>query len=115
MTLVLYGLKNCDSCRAAVKMIRAAGIEADVRDVREDAVPAELLVDLMASHGIDRVINRASKTWRGLDERERAADPVALLQTYPALMKRPLLLLENGDSHFGWTQEVMALLGINKV
>ena len=115
MTLVFYGLKNCDSCRAAVKMIRAAGIEADVRDVREDAVPAELLVDLIASHGIDRVINRASKTWRGLDERERAADPVALLQTYPALMKRPLLLLENGDSHFGWTQEVMALLGINKV
>ena len=96
-------------------MIRAAGIEADVRDVREDAVPAELLADLIASHGIDRVINRASKTWRGLDERERAADPVALLQTYPALMKRPLLLLENGDSHFGWTQEVMALLGINKV
>jgi len=115
LTLVLYGLKNCDSCRAAVKMIRAAGIEADVRDVREDAVPAELLVDLIARHGIDRVINRASKTWRGLDERERAADPVALLQTYPALMKRPLLLLENGDSHFGWTQEVMALLGINKV
>ena len=112
---MLYGLKNCDSCRAAVKMIRAAGIEADVRDVREDAVPAELLVDLIASHGIDRVINRASKTWRGLDERERAGDPVALLQTYPALMKRPLLLLENGDSHLGWTQEVMALLGINKV
>ena len=114
MTLVLYGLKNCDSCRAAVKMIRAAGIEADVRDVREDAVPAELLVDLIASHGIDRVINRASKTWRGLDDCERAADPLALLQTYPALMKRPLLILENGDSHLGWTQEVMALLGINK-
>ncbi len=96
-------------------MIRAAGIEVDVRDVREDAVPAELLVDLIASHGIDRVINRASKTWRGLDERERAVDPLALLQTYPALMKRPLLLLESGDSHLGWTKEVMALLGINKV
>jgi len=114
LTLVFYGLKNCDSCRAAVKMIRAAGIEADVRDVREDAVPTELLVGLIASHGIDRVINRASKTWRSLDERERAADPVTLLQTYPALMKRPLLILENGDSHLGWTQEVMALLGINK-
>ena len=78
-------------------------------------MPAELLVDLIASHGIESVINRASKTWRGLDELERVADPVALLQTYPALMKRPLLLLENGESHLGWTQEVMAVLGINKV
>ena len=114
MALVFYGLKNCDSCRTALRIIRAAGIETDVKDVREDAVPVELLVDLVASYGADRVINRASKTWRALDERERAGEPVALLLAYPALMKRPLFLMENGDSHLGWTPQVMAALGINK-
>ena len=40
MPLTFYGLKSCDSCRAALKALAVAGIEVDHRDVRDDGVPA---------------------------------------------------------------------------
>ncbi len=91
MSIRFWGLKNCDSCRAALKAIANAGIEVDVSDVRDDAMPADLLSRILVAHGADQVINRRSTTWRGLDEAARNSDPVALLQAHPALMKRPLI------------------------
>ena len=43
MPIIFYGLKSCDSCRAALKALAAAGIDVDHRDVRDDGVPAETL------------------------------------------------------------------------
>ncbi len=114
MSIRFWGLKNCDSCRAALKAIAGADIEVDVSDVRDDAMPADLLSRLLAAHGADQIINRRSKTWRGLDEATLNSDPVALLQAYPALMKRPLILLENGDSYVGWTPQAKAALGLEQ-
>ena len=114
MSIRFWGLKKCNSCRAALKAIAGAGIEVDVSDVRDDAMPADLLSRLLAAHGADQVINRRSKTWRGLDEATRNSDPVELLQAYPALMKRPLILLENGDSYIGWTPQAKAALGLEQ-
>ena len=114
MSIRFWGLKNCDSCRAALKAIAGAGIEIDVSDVRDDAMPAELLSRILESHGADQVINQRSTTWRGLNEAARNSDPVALLQAHPALMKRPLILLENDDSYIGWTQQAKAALGLEQ-
>ena len=66
MPLTFYGLKSCDSCRAALKAFAAAGIEVDLRDVRDDGVPAETLRQAIERHGADKVINRRSTTWREL-------------------------------------------------
>ena len=114
MSIRFWGLKNCDSCRAALKAIGNAGIEVDVSDVRNDAMPADLLSRILVAHGADQVINRRSTTWRGLEEAARNSDPVALLQAHPALMKRPLILLENGDSYVGWTPQAKAALGLEQ-
>ena len=114
MSIRFWGLKNCDSCRAALKAIANAGIEVDVSDVRNDVMPADLLSRILVAHGADQVINRRSTTWRGLDEAARNSDPVALLQAHPALMKRPLILLENGDSYVGWTPQAKAALGLEQ-
>ena len=114
MSIRFWGLNNCDTCRAALKAIAGAGIKVDVRDVRDDAVPGDLLSHILESHGADHVINRRSTTWRTLDEAARNSDPVALLQAHPALMKRPLILLENNDSYVGWTPQAKAALGLEQ-
>ena len=62
MPLTFYGLKSCDSCRAALKALAVAGIEVDHRDVRDDGVPAETLRQAIERHGADKVINRRSTT-----------------------------------------------------
>ena len=42
MPVTFYGLTSCDTCRAALKAIAAAGIDIDRKDVRADGVPADI-------------------------------------------------------------------------
>ena len=112
MALQLYGLKNCDSCRAALKALDEAGIEVAFRDVRNDGVPPDVLRRALDDHGEDKVINRRSTTWRGLDEAARAGDPVDLLAANPPLMKRPLMVLADGAIIIGWDDGTRAALGL---
>lgn len=114
MSVTFYGLKTCDTCRKALKELAAANIQTNVRDVRSDGVPPELVTSLLATHGDTVVINRKSTTWRGLDEAERNGDPVALLATHPTLLKRPVILAEDGSSHIGWNGDVKVALGITE-
>lgn len=100
--MLLYGLKNCDTCRKAMKALP----EAQLRDVRGDGVPENVLTAAFAQFG-DALVNTRSTTWRGLDEGQRAADPVELLKSHPALMKRPLIDIE-GALFLGWNSAVEA-------
>ncbi|MCX7564863.1 arsenate reductase [Sulfitobacter sp. F26169L] len=98
----LYGLKNCDTCRKALKALPDAALV----DVRADGVPAAVMAQAYAQFG-DKLLNTRSTTWRGLDEGARAQDPLALLAEHPALMKRPLIAV--GDRLFlGWSAETEA-------
>jgi len=110
MALQFYGLKNCDSCRAALKALDGAGIEVAFRDVRDDGVPPDVLRRALDAHGSDKVINRRSTTWRGLDEAARAGNPVDLLVANPPLMKRPLFVMADGAIIIGWDVGARAAL-----
>ncbi|MFD2739011.1 ArsC/Spx/MgsR family protein [Sulfitobacter aestuarii] len=97
--VTLYGLKNCDSCRKALKALP----QAKLVDVRDEGVPRPVLEMALAQFG-DRLVNTRSTTWRGLDESARATAPLELLQAHPALMKRPLIA--RGDRlYLGWDAE----------
>ena len=112
MALQFYGLKTCDSCRAALKALENAGLRTDIRDVREDGVPEELLRQALERHGADRLVNRRSTTWRGLDEAARAGDPVDLIRAYPTLMKRPLIVSPDGAVIIGWDADARSSLNL---
>ena len=112
MPLTFYGLKSCDSCRAALTALAAAGIEVYHHDVRHDGVPAKTLQEAIERHGADKVINRRSTTWRELDETARLGEPVALLQAHPSLMKRPLIVQAGGASTVGWDAAARNALGL---
>lgn len=112
MATLFFGLKSCDSCRAALKSIEAAGKPVDIRDVRDDGVPEEMLRRAVEELGADSVINRRSTTWRGLDETARGGDAVELLKMHPALMKRPLIMHEDGTLTIGWDAQARAAIGI---
>ncbi|WP_371226618.1 ArsC/Spx/MgsR family protein [Roseovarius sp. 2305UL8-3] len=102
--MILYGLKNCDTCRKALKSIP----DIELRDVRADGVPTDVLKSAYAQFG-DALLNTRSTTWRGLSEAERAGDPLDLLAKHPTLMKRPLIEV-NGQFHLGWGKDVQSAL-----
>ena len=107
----LYGLKNCDSCKKALKALQFAGQSIEFIDLRATPVAAEQLQKWLDEHGDTVLVNRKSTTWRGLDDQALQQPILALLVTNPTLIKRPVI--ESGDNSFvGWTVEVKTALGL---
>lgn len=105
-----YGLKSCDTCRKALKAIASTGQAVEVVDVRADGLSAADIVVIIDQFGATAV-NRASTTWRGLSDDEKAGEPAALLAAYPTLMKRPVIE-KDGVWTIGWKADVAnAVLG----
>ncbi|WP_137702357.1 arsenate reductase family protein [Marimonas lutisalis] len=100
----IYGLKNCDTCRKALKSLG----DAELIDVRERAVPAEVMEKALADFG-ENLLNRRSTTWRNLSEDDRQGTVAELIAAHPALMKRPLIEA-GGQLYLGWDKAVQAAL-----
>lgn len=109
MSLTLYGLKNCDTCKKAIKALEAAGKPVTFVDIRADTDMAAKAPVWLEAVGADKLLNTRSTTWRSLSEDERAGDPAALLIAHPTLAKRPVI--EAGDTvYVSWSKEVQAAL-----
>ena len=111
----LYGLKNCDSCKKALKALQSAGKSSEQSvefiDLRATPIAAEQLQKWLDKHGDAVLVNRKSTTWRGLNDQARQQPVMALLMANPALIKRPVIV--SGDNSFvGWTAEVQTALGL---
>lgn len=93
---IIYGLKNCDSCRKACKWLDAHDIAHHFVDYRDEPLAATTLKFWAAAvDGWDQLINRRSTTWRQLSEAERdtkgAVAWLKLVAKHPTLIKRPVL------------------------
>lgn len=100
MSFTIFGLKRCSTCVKAKKFLEAQGHQVEMVDVREQVPSAEQLSQWADALGWDKLINKASQTWRQLDDavKELGSDEerIALIQTNPSVMKRPLLVYPEG-------------------
>ena len=113
MTIKLFGLKNCDTCKKALGELKAGGQSPEFVDIRAAAGLASLLPRWIAAAG-EKLVNRSSTTWRGLSEADKArasgTSLEGLLLGNPTLIKRPVI--DNGnDVLVGWTAETKARIG----
>jgi arsenate reductase len=102
----IYGLKNCDTCRKALKALP----EFELHDVRNVPLAVDFLQQALEQFGA-ALVNTRSTTWRNLTESERNAPHLELLQAHPSLMKRPLIE-RDGTLLLGWTAETRQGLGV---
>jgi len=94
--VMIYGLKNCDTCRKARKWLeaRADVSDAALHDLRADGLNAALLARWCEAFGWEALLNRRGTTWRGLSDAEKEgvdeASAAVLMLKHPALIKRPV-------------------------
>jgi Spx/MgsR family transcriptional regulator len=93
--IMIYGLATCDTTRTARKWLDARKVKHAFHDVREDGLTKPLVESWVKQLGWEKVLNKASTTWRELPEKEKEGvdqkKAVALLLAHPTLVKRPVL------------------------
>jgi arsenate reductase len=96
--LTVYGIKQCDTCRKALKWLSTQGIEHQFHDFRVDGLQAALLQGWLESPFAGKLVNRRSTTWRQLSDEQRQFEGEALLGLlleHPTLIKRPVFVKED--------------------
>ena len=107
-SLTLYGLDNCDTCRKARNWLTRFGVEHQFIDYRAQRIaPETLKAWAVQLGGWDKLVNRASTTWRTLPETRKSpgSDPewTLLIKEYPALVKRPVVVTADGALSLGFS------------
>jgi arsenate reductase len=95
--LTIYGIKQCDTVRKALKWLDQNGIEHRFHDFRSDGLQAGLLQSWLDSGFSDKLVNRRSTTWRQLSEAQRQSEGemlLNLLMQFPTLIKRPVFVTD---------------------
>lgn len=111
MAVKVYGIRNCDTVKAAMRALEAAGHAPELVDVRAAPLEAADVQRFSQAFG-EALVNRRSATWRGLAEAERGADAVRLISAHPTVMKRPVIEGEVAGAArltLGWGPEERAL------
>lgn len=106
--MILYGIPTCDTCKAALKALSAAGHAPTLRDVRAQPLSEAERAEFIAEFG-DNIINRQSTTWRGLSDWLKQSEADAQLAAQPTLMKRPVIRAD-GKLYLGWDTGVQSAL-----
>lgn len=93
----VYGLKNCDSCRKAIRWLDENGPEYRFHDIRKAQLGKETIAFWATQAGWQKLLNRRGTTWRGLPDADKAgideARAISLMTAHPALIKRPVFVL----------------------
>ncbi len=105
---ILLGYKKCTTCKNVEKLLRDAGIEYTYRELDKDTPTINELKDLHIKSGVDigKLFNTSGIKYRELGlaaKRESMTDEECyeLLSSDGMLIKRPILVLEDGNIYIG--------------
>lgn len=98
-SIIVYGIKNCDSIKKARAWLDHKQIDYRFHDYRTDGLEPALLQQFVDKLGVDAVLNRRSTSWRQLsDQQKQDLSPEKALQlmlTTPTLIKRPIISIDD--------------------
>lgn len=117
MMLKIYGIKNCDSVRKAIKHLKEFDIAYEFVDFRETAVTDAIVAEWLEHTDIKTLFNTRGTTYRTLKLKElnlSDADKQLWLAKENMLIKRPVITFGN-DIIVGYNKdEYLKKLAKNK-
>ncbi|UEA17859.1 ArsC family reductase [Pasteurella canis] len=97
--ITVYGIKNCDTVKKALKWLTDNNISHQLHDYRIDGLSRDWLIQAEQQFGWENLVNKRSTTWRNLDAdiKETLSKQTTLdvLLAQPTLIKRPIILQQN--------------------
>ena len=103
--ITVYGIKNCDTVKKALKWLADHNIEHKLHDYRVDGLDTAFLQQAEAQFGWENLVNKRSTTWRNLDENVKKtlskATALSVLADNPTLIQRPIIL-QDGKTLIGF-------------
>ncbi|SFV56460.1 Arsenate reductase [hydrothermal vent metagenome] len=104
----IYGIKNCDSVKRAIRFCKAEGIEYMLYDFKEIAVDRSTIERWIESGAnIKQLFNARSSTYRNLklkDKNLNDSEKVDWLSRENMLIKRPVVELADGRVLVGYDE-----------
>lgn len=95
MSVVLYGIPNCDTMKKARAWLDAAGVAYEFHDYKKAGVDRARLSAWVEELGWETVLNRAGLSFKKLPEAERQGvdrdRAIDLMLANPSMIKRPVL------------------------
>lgn len=96
--LKIYGIKNCDSVRKAIKYLKSHNIPYEFIDFRETPVNEQKINEWLKSTDIKTLFNTRGTTYRTLKLKDldlNDADKRIWLSKENMLIKRPVIQFDN--------------------
>lgn len=94
--MILYGIKNCNTVKAAVDWLKKHKIDFEFYDYKLKGVTESKLKEWSRQVGWEALVNKRGTTWRKLEEAgqlevttEKSA--IALMKEKTSVIKRPLI------------------------
>ena len=94
-TIVIYGIKNCDTMAKARKWLEDNGVAYVFHDYRVDGLDKAQLKAWVKALGWEKLLNKSSATFRELPDAAKQGltetKAAALMLANPTMIKRPVL------------------------
>lgn len=100
----IYGIKNCNTVKKALKFLSSKSFSYEFIDYREHPISRDLFEEMEQGVGLDVLINKRSTSFRALSDKEKQNINYELVTKYPTLIKRPVLI-QNGNVMVGFSDK----------
>jgi len=98
MILKIYGIKNCDSVRKAVKFLKASNLPYEFIDFRETPVDETMIRKWLEQGSLKKLFNTRGTTYRTLKLKEMNLgddEKITWMAKENMLIKRPVITYDH--------------------
>jgi len=94
--MIVYGIKNCNTVKAALSWLRNHNVEFEFHDYKKAGITEAKLKEWGKQVGWESLVNKRGTTWRQLEETQQKKvvnekSAIALMMEKTSVIKRPLV------------------------
>ncbi|GMQ24504.1 ArsC family reductase [Algoriphagus sp. oki45] len=110
MSVKVYGIKNCNTMKKALDFLDEKGVSFEFIDYKKQKPTTDLLKSFLEKTNLATLVNKQGTTYRKMDEAQKAdleneETALLILVENSSMIKRPVILSEDGKLLVGFDQE----------